>query len=63
MTTNNLFESVHKLVKVKIHLHHSHVTGEIIGYVHDFCNWVVRENSEVISLLHIIFLNLISFFY
>ena len=51
VTTNNLFESVHKLVNVKIHLHHSHVTGEIIGYVHDFCNWVVRENNEVISCI------------
>ena len=38
VATNNLFESVHKLLNVKIHLHHSHVTGEIIGYTHDFCN-------------------------
>ena len=49
VTTNNLFESVHKLVNVKIHLHHSHVTGEILGYTHDFCNWTVRENNEVVS--------------
>ena len=63
VTTNDLFESVHKLVNVKIHLRHSHVTSEIIGYVHDFCNWEVRENNEVIHVLHIIFLNLISFSY
>ena len=51
VATNNLFESVHKLLNVKIHLHHSHVTGEIIGYTHDFCNWVVRENKDVVSCI------------
>ena len=51
VTTNNLFESVHKLASVKIHLHHSHVTGEIIGYTHDFCNWVVRENRDIVSCI------------
>ena len=51
LTTKDLFESVHKIVNVKIHLHHSHVTGEIIGYVHDFCNWQVRENNEVVSCI------------
>ena len=29
---------------------HSHVTGKIIGYVHDFCNWQVRENKTEISV-------------
>ena len=24
-----------------MHLHHPHITGEILGYVHDFCNWRV----------------------
>ena len=51
VTTNDLFENVHKLLNVKIHLHHSHVTGEIIGYSHDFCNWIVRENRDVISCI------------
>ena len=49
LTTKDLFESVHKIVNVKVHLHHSHVTGEIIGYVHDFCNWQVRENNDIVS--------------
>ena len=49
LTTRDLFESVNKIVNVKVHLHHSHVTGEIIGYVHDFCNWQVRENNDVVS--------------
>ena len=51
ITTKNLFETVHKIINVKIHLHHSHVTGEIIGYVHDFCNWQVRENNNVVSCI------------
>ena len=33
------------MIKVKMHLHYSHVTGEILGYVHDFCSWRVRDNK------------------
>ena len=51
VTTYNLFEDVHKILNVKIHLHHSHVTGEIIGYTHDFCNWAVRENKDIVSCI------------
>ena len=51
VATNNLFESVHKLLSVKIHLHHSHVTGEIIGYTHDVCNCIVNENKGVVSCI------------
>ena len=50
VTTKNLFENVHKIINVKVHLHHSHVTGDIIGHVHDFCNWQVRENNEIVSV-------------
>ena len=50
-TTNDLFDFVHKLINVKIHLHHSHITGEIKGYSHDFCNWIVRENKDVVSCI------------
>ena len=32
LTTQDLFESVHRVVIVKIHLHHSHVTGKILDY-------------------------------
>ena len=51
VVTNNLFENIHKLINVKVHLHHSHVTGEVIGYAHDFCNLKVRENKDVISCI------------
>ena len=29
-----------------MHLHHSHITGQIYGYAHDFCNTVVQEKSK-----------------
>ena len=51
VTTNNYFENFHKILNVKIHLHHSHVTGEIIGYTHDFCNWIVRENKDMVACM------------
>ena len=51
VTTGNLFEFVHKIINVKINLHHSHITGKIIGYVHDFCNLQVRENKDVIPCI------------
>ena len=51
LTTSNLFEYVHKIINVKIHLHHSHITGKIIGYAHDFCNSKVRENNDNISCI------------
>ena len=35
----------------KRHLHHSHITGEIEGYVHVFCNRKVRENKNNISVI------------
>ena len=51
VTTVNFFEFVHKIINVKINLHHSHITGKIIGYVHDFCNQQVRENNDVIPCI------------
>ena len=44
LATLNVFESVHRFISIKIHLYHSHMTGKIIGYVHDFFNMKVREN-------------------
>ena len=43
LTTNDLFDSVHKIINVKTHLYHSHITGNIIGYAHDFCNAKLRD--------------------
>ena len=46
LTTNSFFINVHCLRKIKIYLHHSHVTGKILGYDHDFCNKKVTEKGE-----------------
>ena len=32
-------------------VHHSHVSGKIIGFVHDFCNQKVRENYYTIPVI------------
>ena len=37
---------MHRLIKGKVHLHHSHKTGEILGYSHDFCNTTVIEKTK-----------------
>ena len=46
-----MFRTFYKVVNSKVHLHHSHVTGEIIGNCHDFCNWKIRENKDIVSLI------------
>ena len=62
ITTANFCRNVHCLIKVKIHLHHSHITGEILGYTHDFCNWTVCENkSEIAMIAHNLFGSDMSF--
>ena len=50
-TTNYFFIHAHHLIKMKVHLHHSHIKGKIIGYAHDFCNARVKENNIEISLI------------
>ena len=44
-TTDSFFINVYHLIKMKIHLHHSHITGKILGYARDFCNAKVTEKS------------------
>ena len=51
ITTNKFFKNVHRLIKVKVHLRRSHITGKILGYAHDFCNWNVRENKSQIPII------------
>ena len=44
-TTSAFFINVHHLIKMKINLHHSHITGKILGYAQDFCNTKITEKS------------------
>ena len=43
ITTNKLFTNVHRLIRGKFHLHHSHIMGKIFGYAYDFCNTTLVE--------------------
>ena len=45
-TTDNFFIHVNRLIKDKVHLHDSHITGKILGYSHDFCNTSVIEKTR-----------------
>ena len=51
VTTKDFMIFLYRIINYKVHIHHSHVTGEIIGYAHDFCNWKIRENKNVILLI------------
>ena len=57
VTSDQFFRHVHRLIKGKNHLHHSHVTGQILGYAHDFCNTTVIEKTkaEIPVIAHNIF--------
>ena len=56
VTSNNIFRNVYRLIKVKVHLHHSHVTGKILGYVHNFYNLRVKENkTKTVMIAHNLF--------
>ena len=51
VTTKAFMINLHRIINYKVHIHHSHVTGEIIGHAHDFCNWKMRENKIFIPLI------------
>ena len=51
IATKGMFEKFYRVINSKVHLHHSHVAGEMIGHSHDFCNWKVRENKNEAPLI------------
>ena len=61
-TTNGFFENLYRILNFKVDVQHSPISGKIFGYVHDFCNWKVRENQMGFSLIGHNFLNF-EFFY
>ena len=46
LTSKKFFNHVHNQITQKLHLHHSHITGQIIGYAHNFCNRKVIESEK-----------------
>ena len=49
--SNNFLQNVRNIVLVREIIHHSHVTGEIIGCTYSFCDQKVRENKNQISAI------------
>ena len=43
--SKTFIENLKGIIKNKVHVHHYHVTGEVIGYAHAYCNLKVRENK------------------
>ena len=63
-TTKNFFIHVHRLIKMKVHFHQTHITGKIIGHSHGFCNTTVVEKTspDIPVIVHNLFgLNLYYF--
>ena len=50
-TADSFFINVHRLIKMKVHLHHSHITSKTLRYTHDFCNLRVKENIFQIPVI------------
>ena len=52
----NFLESLKGIMTSKNHLHRSHISNEIIEYVHSFCNAKVRENKyKITAIAHNLF--------
>ena len=47
----NLLDNVNCLIYSENVINHSHITGDIIGDSHSFCNLKVRENKNQISVI------------
>ena len=57
LVSRNFFNSIMSILHSDYVFHHSHVTGKIWGYAHDFCNRKVRENRGTISVIaHYLFI-------
>ena len=50
-TTDSFVINAHRLIKMNVHLNHSHITGKRLGYTHDFCNLRVKENIFQIPVI------------
>ena len=49
--SKNFIEYLKGIMNNKTFTHHSHITGEIIGYAHGFCNAKARENKYKITVV------------
>ena len=50
-TSKNFIENLKGIIRNITYIHHSHISEEIIGYAHSYCNYKVRENRTKIGLV------------
>ena len=43
--SKNFIGNIKGILNNKINIHHLHISNEVIGYAHSFCNERVRENK------------------
>ena len=48
--TKEFFPNVRDLICGGYVIHHSHMSGQMIGYTHDFCNKKIRQNQTLIPV-------------
>ena len=48
---DRFIDNLKRIMKNTTHVHHSHISGEIIGYAHSYCNYKVRVNQTKISVV------------
>ena len=49
--SENFLTNLYSIHTNKTVVHHSHVSGKIVGFAHDFCNLKVRENYYTIPVI------------
>ena len=60
--SKNFIDNLKGIIANKTHIHHCHISGEIIRYAHSSCNMKVRENKSKIRVVAHSFFDLTSFF-
>ena len=48
--SKNVLDTILNLVFNDIVIHHSHISGNVIGYAHNFCNQKYKENKRTICV-------------
>lgn len=49
--SDKFLQNLYHIHTNKLVFHHSHVTGKIVGYAHEYCNLQVRENYFTVPVL------------
>ena len=47
----NFIENLKRIMTITIQIHHSYITGKLVGYAHSFCNAKVRENYHKVTVI------------